>query len=57
MKLYLVERHKLDYCLKLVCANYQTVLTVLSELDGSDEHISVDFINVEDTSIKSSSKK
>lgn len=57
MKLYLVERHKLDYCLKLVCANYQTVLTVLSELDGSDEHISVDFVNVEDTTIKSSSKK
>lgn len=53
MRIYLVKREKADFSAFLLCANYQTVLDVLQELDGTDEVISVNFIKVQDVTTKS----
>lgn len=53
MKLYLLERSKAEYTFKLICANFNTVLDAISGLDGTDETITVSFIDVADTSNKS----
>lgn len=57
MKLYLLERTKSEYTFKLICANFKTVLDAISGLDGTDETITVSFIDVADTSNKIKSTK
>lgn len=53
MKLYLLERSKAESSFKLICANFKTVLDAISGLDGTDEIITVSFIDVANTSKKS----
>ena len=49
MKLYLLERTKAEYTFKLICANFKTVLDAISGLDGTDETITVSYIEVADS--------
>lgn len=52
MKLYVLSREKHEYSAILLCANFKTVLDVLSGLDGTDQHIKVDFVEVADVTSK-----
>lgn len=56
MKLYLLERSKHEYTFKLICANFKTVLDAISGLDGTDEMITVSFVDVADSINKKPTK-
>lgn len=56
MKLYLISRTKADFTHTLICANYHTVLDALSRLDGTDEEIHVNFVDVVDSTVKTEKK-